>query len=224
VVDQSNPKKPNTIVTGLANSYSPEFLHLAGDDVLLNRMGEIASGKNEISRLKDLALLEKNTMADMGLYAHDQAPTRQPTDLFWTLLLIALCLFPFDIAVRRLAIDPERAYLWLQGKWTPLLLSLRIKKKKLQDATLEARVGKSADASAKETPSSEIVPSGSQSRAAQNRYEQAGSSAEAQSMDLNPNAMPNANKPVVGGTKVSESDSAASDYTKALLKAKKRAK
>jgi hypothetical protein len=43
-------------------------------------------------------------------------------------------------------------------------------------------------------------------------------------MDLNPSADPQKNKPVVGGTKVTPVDDAASDYTRALLKAKKRAK
>ncbi|HYF50536.1 MAG TPA: glutamine amidotransferase, partial [Planctomycetota bacterium] len=220
VIDQSDPKKPNTIVTGVANSYSPEFLHLEGDEALMTKLGEIATGKNEVSRLKDLSKLEKTDPKELGLWAHDLPPARQPTDLFWALLLIALCLFPLDVAVRRLALDPEVAAKWAAERMSPALAALKIKKAQLQDAATEALAGEQAAP----PPPQEIVPSGANSRAAQSRYEQAGGSAEAQGMDLNPSADPKANKPVVGGTKVSQADEAASDYTRALLKAKKRAK
>jgi hypothetical protein len=67
-----------------------------------------------------------------------------------------------------------------------------------------------------------VVPSGDLSRAAQSRYEKQGDSAEAKGMSLDPSASPE-KKPVVGGTKVTPTDTAASAYTRALLKAKKRA-
>ena len=225
VIDQSDPKRPSTIVTGLANSYSPEFAHQEGNEILLTKMGEIATAagsknnKNEASRLKDLSKLNP---LECGVFAHDLPPAREPSDLFWPLILLALCLFPFDVAVRRLALDPEVAFGWAAAKLAPALVALRIKKQQIQDAAAEALAGNRSGAGAPPPPS-EIVPSGENSRAAQSRYEQAGGSSEAQGMNLNPKADAGA-KPVVGGTKVSPTDDAASDYTRALLKAKKRAK
>src|SRR5208283_4516312 len=57
VIDQSKPEKPQTVVTGLANSYSPEFLYLDADDAMLARLGEIATKKGAASHLKNLAKL-----------------------------------------------------------------------------------------------------------------------------------------------------------------------
>lgn len=217
IIDQTNPQKPNTIVTGLANSYSPEFLYLQGDDALLAKLGEIATGKNAVSRLKDLDKLDP---LECGVYAHDLPPARQPADLFWPLLLAALCLFPFDVAVRRLALDPEKLFLLLWAWLAPWLERLRLKKKQLQDAAVEALAGKAAPP----PPPPDIVPTGEASRAAQSRFEQLGG-AEGAGFDLSPKPEGGTeSKPAVGGTKLSPADSAASDYTRALLKAKKRAK
>jgi uncharacterized membrane protein len=215
IVDQSDAKKPNTIVTGLANSYSPEFLHLEGDEALLTKLGEIATGKDTVNRLKDLDKLDPKTC---GVYAHDLPPTRQPSDLFWTLLLIALLLFPFDVAIRRLALDPEPLFLLVWARVAPLLEALRLKKRQLQTAASVALTGKAAPP----PPPPDIVPTGAQSREAQSRYEQIGATSD---FDTAPKADAGESaKPAVGGTRVSAPDEAASDYTRALLKAKKRAK
>ncbi|MGD0091865.1 MAG: glutamine amidotransferase, partial [Planctomycetota bacterium] len=172
IVDQSDPKKPNTIVTGLANSYSPEFLYLEGDDVLLAKLGEIATSKYKESRLKDLAKLDP---LECKVYAHDLPPSRQPSDLFWPLLLAALCIFPLDVAVRRLALDPEKLFLLIAAWLAPVLERLRLKKRQLQVAAVEALAGKPAPP----PPPPDIVPTGEQSRAAQSRYEQLGAKAGA---------------------------------------------
>jgi uncharacterized membrane protein/Mg-chelatase subunit ChlD len=214
IVDQSDPKKPNTIVTGLANSYSAEFLHLEADDALLAKLGDIATGKNKVSRLKDLSKLDP---VKCGVFNHDLPPSSQPTDLFLRLLIAALCLFPLDVAVRRIAIDPEKGFIALWAWMQPVLIRLRLKKQQLQDAATEAIAGKPTAP----PPPPDIVPTGDQSRAAQSQYEQAGATAD---FNLNPSANPAGEKPVVGGTKVSQPDEAASDYTRQLLKAKKRAK
>jgi len=217
IVDQSDPKRPNTIVTGLANSYSPEFLHLEGDDALLAKMGGIATGKSPSSHLKELSKLDP---LECGLYAHDLPPARSPSDLFWPLLLLALCVFPFDVAVRRLALDPEKFFLLLWAWFSPYLGRLRLKQRQLEEAVVEALSGKPAPP----PPPPDIVPSGEQSRAAQSRFEQLGGTAGAD-FDLKPEAKADSEaRPVVGGTKLGPADQAASEYTRALLKAKKRAK
>ena len=214
VLDQSDPNKPNSIVTGLANSYSPEFSFLEGDDTLLAKLGEIATGKNTVNRLKDLKTMDP---LKSGVYTHDLPPNKQPEDLFWKLILAALCLFPLDVAVRRLALDPEKFAIWGWSLVEPVFGKMRRKQKEMQAAAAEAISGKPGIAA----PPPDIVPTGAQSRDAQSRYEQLGGNSDF-NLDTDPNAAES--KPVVGGTKVSEADSAASDYTRALLKAKKRAK
>jgi len=213
VVDASDVKKPMAMVTGIANSYSPEFLHLDNDDILLAKLGEIATGKSDVSRLKDMTKLDR-TGAD--LFKHDLPPISQPTELFWWLLIAALCIFPIDVAIRRLALDPETFFTAAWARLQPLIGRLRSKQAQMADAAAEALKG----AQAAPVPPPDIVPTGSQSRDAQGRYEQAGQSAD---FNLNPNAEGQETKPTVGGTRVSTADEAASDYTNALLKAKKRA-
>ncbi len=217
VIDQTDPRKPQSLVTGIANSYSAEFAHTENDSSLLAQMGEIATGKDKESHLKDLAKLNP---LESGVFAHNLPPMSQPTDLFKWLLIAALCLFPLDVAVRRLALDPEKLFLWIYGFIEPLLIKLGRKKRQLQAAAVDALTGTTA---APPPPSQEIVPSGTMSRDAQSRYEEAGSSESAQNMNLDPNAHPG-KKPVVGGTKLTQVEKAASEYTGALLKAKKRAK
>ncbi|HEY3319733.1 MAG TPA: glutamine amidotransferase [Planctomycetota bacterium] len=217
IVDQSNAQRPNAIITGLANSYSPEFLYLEGDDALLSKMGEMATRNSPVSRLKNLDKLDP---LKCGVFTHDLPLTAQPQDLFWPLLVLALCLFPFDVAIRRLALDPEKAALAIWALLEPLVGRLRSKQQQLTDAAKEAITGKPVPP----PPPPDIVPTGAQSREAQSRYEQMGG-AEGKDFDLKPKAEAEGKSaPAVGGTKISQADDAASDYTRALLKAKKRAK
>jgi uncharacterized membrane protein len=215
ITDQSNPAAPSTIVAGLANSYSKEFLHLESDEGLLEKLGGIAQRDSAVSHTLSLAAVDARKS---GLFAHDLPPANQARALFWSLLLAALCLFPLDVAVRRLALDPELLWQWLAEKSAPLLARLGLKKRQLQDAAAKSLAGRQPGA-----PPSEIVPGGADSRAAQSRYEQAGASDNAQNLNLHPGEKPAGQAPV-GGVKLTPVDEAASDYTRALLKAKKRAR
>src|SRR5579862_4337725 len=218
IVDQSDPRNPQSIVTGIANSYSAEFAHSDNDDALLEQMGEIATGKYKESRKKDLVALKP---LECGLFEHDQPPAQQPTDLMKYLLIAALCLFPLDVAVRRLAIDPEKMWAWAYAFIEPVLLKLKLKKRQLQAAAAQALGGTNTAP----PPPQDIVPTGTASLDAQSRYEQAGGSEAAQNMNLDPAAQEAARKkPMVGGTKLTPVEKAASEYTGALLKAKRRAK
>ena len=214
VTDLSDPAKPNSLVTGLANSYSKEFsLDLEGRESQ-TFFATLPEGIHK----KDLAELLREPLKT-GLYAHDLPPQQAPRDFFWPLLLAALCLIPFDIAVRRLRVEPAAAAAWLGDRLAPVFGFLRAKKEQLAEAAAEV-ARKSAEERAPPPP---LVPTGDASRAAQSRYEQAGGSKDAKEMDLKPQA--ELKKPAaVGGTKVSAADEAASDYTRALLKAKKRAR
>ncbi|MBI3831331.1 MAG: VWA domain-containing protein [Planctomycetes bacterium] len=212
ITDMTDPQNPNSLVTGMANSYSSEFLHLDVDYKSLEDMAEKAGGKAD--HLKEMAKLVKEPRATHA-FVHDLPLVNNPTDFFWPLLLAALCLFPFDVAVRRLHIDPLVVLNWCGEKLAPVFALIKSKGGAVKEAV--------ADAALQSAPPPPLMPTGAESRAAQSRYENAGGSDAAQGLDLKPQADPK--KPAaVGGAKLTPADSAASDYTRALLKAKKRAK
>lgn len=218
LTDVSNPNRPSSIVTGLSNSYSDEFRYLEPDEALLNKLGNLA-GDGKTSRLQDLREWDQEPLKT-GLYNHNLPPVQDPTDLFWPLLLAALCLFPLDVAVRRLHIDPTGVFVWIGDRLSPLFGFLRAKKEEVADAVAEA----ARTSAGEQVPPPPLVPTGEESRAAQSRYEEAGDSSAARDMDLRPQDQPGRQPKAVGGKKLSQVDEAASDYTRALLKAKKRAR
>src|SRR5204863_1311533 len=111
---------------------------------------------------------------------------------------------PFDIAVRRLALDPEKGFIWLSAKSAPVMVALSIKKDEWRQKAADALAGSRAA-----PPPPDIVASGDQSRDAQSKYEEAGGSAEGAGFDLNTGANQAKDKPAVGGTKLTPADSAA---------------
>lgn len=228
VLDLSDPTKPNSIVTGLAKSYSKEYeLNQDEGRALIEKMGAVCTeatktllnleaGESRLRKLDDPSMSARQST----LFKHNLPPRQRPKDFFWPLLLVALLILPLDIAVRRLNIDPLIAMAWLGEKLVPLVGFLRRKKDALAHAATEAARSAADD----RAPPPPIVPSGTQSREAQSRYEDAGDSTEAKEMDLS-GKLPEAKKPAaVGGTKLSPADDAASEYTRALLKAKKKAR
>ncbi|GMV81599.1 MAG: hypothetical protein AMXMBFR7_27830 [Planctomycetota bacterium] len=217
ITDLSDAGKPSTITTGVANSYSREFLHLTPDEKLLTKLGEIA-GNDGQSNLKELEALKADPLK-AGVFKHNLPPVRSPADLFWPMLWIALALFPLDVAVRRLHIEPGVAAEWIGLRIAWLFGFMRQKKAELAEAA--AKAADSATEERRAPPT--LMPRGQDSRSAQSRFEKAGGSAEAQAMDLKPKA--DAEKPrAIGGTKISEADEAASEYTRNLLRAKRRTK
>ncbi|MCZ7644158.1 MAG: glutamine amidotransferase [Planctomycetota bacterium] len=218
VTDMSDAGKPASIVTGMAHSYSREFLHLTPDEALLTKLGD-AAGRDGQSNLKQLDELLDDPL-NSGVFLHNLPPVKRPDDLFWPLLWFALLLFPLDVAVRRLHVEPGRVAERLGAAFAFAFGFLRRKKEELADAAAKAADAATADRRAPPP----LMPQGPQSRAAQSRFEQAGGSAEAQGMDLKPKAQPDAKPKAVGGTKISEADDAASEYTRNLLRAKRRAK
>jgi len=213
VIDMSDPANPSSFVTGMANSYSAEFKQLEVDFKALQAFSE-AAGENS---LKDLATLAKAPNTSHP-FAHDLPPTLNPTDFFWPLVLAALCLFPLDVALRRLHVDPLVAWGWLGEKLAPVVVFIKSKGGVVADAAAAVvQAGPQA-------PPVPLMPSGADSRAAQSRYEQAGTSDAAQGVDFNPLPLEAQQPKAVGGAKLTPVDAAASDYTRALLKAKRKAK
>ncbi len=105
-----------TVQTGIASSYSPEYAQLQGNPSFLARVAETGHG---------LVLpLETDKMSNVNVFRRDlpEAVMREPA---WpTFLAVALALFLFDVAVRRIAIDPRAvaagARGWigdLAGRW-----------------------------------------------------------------------------------------------------------
>jgi Ca-activated chloride channel family protein len=85
---------------GLSVNYSPEFDDAGPNLNLLRRLAELGGGK----------VLNPETD---NPFLHDRQKTFQPLDLRDWLLKFAILLFPFDVAVRRIQLDPAQ---WLQAR------------------------------------------------------------------------------------------------------------
>ena len=78
--------------TGVAVSYSPEYKDVKTNLGLLERLARETNG------------LPIEDPAKVNVFRHDLPKTRAPQDLWQTLLWIALCLFWFDVAIRRVVV------------------------------------------------------------------------------------------------------------------------
>jgi uncharacterized membrane protein len=81
-------------VVGASVNYSPEFNATEPNLNLLRRLAESGGGK----------VLEP-TVPELNPFSHDRRKTFQPRDLWETMLKLAIVLFTFDVAVRRIQID-----------------------------------------------------------------------------------------------------------------------
>jgi len=87
---------------GLSVNYSPEFDDSGPNTSLLQHLAELGGGK----------VLDPETESP---FLHDRKKTFQPLDLRDWLLKLAILLFPFDVAVRRIQIDRAE---WLRATKT----------------------------------------------------------------------------------------------------------
>lgn len=97
-----------TDVNGWVMSYSPEYITRAQDDTLLAQLADITDGQN----LSDVPT---------DVFLHNLGEREAITPIWEALVIIALILLPFDIAVRRLIItrtDLERLRAYLSGQQT----------------------------------------------------------------------------------------------------------
>ena len=95
-------------VLGASVNYSPEFNATEPNLNLLHRLAESGDGR----------MLDISTPSE-GPFLHDRQKTFQPRDLWPWLLRLAIILFPIDVGVRRIQLDPEemaRAWQWLR-RW-----------------------------------------------------------------------------------------------------------
>jgi uncharacterized membrane protein/Mg-chelatase subunit ChlD len=91
-----------TVQTGIASSYSPEYAQLHGNPGFLRQLAEVRpDDKGQVLPLEPAPPGEGN------VFRRD-LPAAVMRDPAWpTLLAISLALFLFDVAVRRIAIDPR---------------------------------------------------------------------------------------------------------------------
>ncbi len=81
---------------GASINYSPEFNTSEPNLNLLRRLAESGGGK----------VLDLDNPADSA-FLHDRTKTLQPRDLWETLVMLCLLLFPLDVAVRRIQLDRD---------------------------------------------------------------------------------------------------------------------
>ena len=95
-----------TDLNGWVMSYSPEYIPRPHDDGLLAEIAEITGGRNLGDRPEDV-------------FTHDLGERQAATDIWESLVLLALILLPIDIAIRRLIItrsDLSRLRAYLSGR------------------------------------------------------------------------------------------------------------
>ena len=96
-----------TVQTGIASSYSPEYGQLQGNPNFLQQSDGDAGGPEGRGSAARTGEVRTSRAGAVNVFRRDlpEAVMREPA---WpTLLAIALALFLFDVAVRRIAIDPR---------------------------------------------------------------------------------------------------------------------
>ncbi len=88
--------KISSQITGGVLPYSPEYGAIGTDTYLLNALSERSNG--------DLLAFSKPET----VFGRTRTPARLPVDLWLPLLMLAACLFPLDVAVRRLVFGQEQ--------------------------------------------------------------------------------------------------------------------
>ena len=85
-------------ITGGVLPYSPEYASVGTDDFLLRQVADRSNG--------DVLKLDNADAAKV--FNRPRTAARLPVDIWLPLLMIAACLFPLDVAVRRLLIGEEQ--------------------------------------------------------------------------------------------------------------------
>jgi uncharacterized membrane protein len=102
--------KRSMLFSGLDVSYPPEFRDLESSRELLESIASITDGR----------VIPLDQAPDADFFLREQAPAFHLKDAWPLLLLLALCLFLFDVAVRRIAIEPAEASAFVARQWAAL--------------------------------------------------------------------------------------------------------
>jgi len=93
VHSQGGGQKPSQQVTGAVIPYSPEYKEMSADKFLLTRIADISGGRQY-----------EDVKQPQEIFATRRDGAKFPREMWLPLLIIAACLLPFDVAVRRLMV------------------------------------------------------------------------------------------------------------------------
>ncbi|HVJ80521.1 MAG TPA: hypothetical protein VNC50_05580, partial [Planctomycetia bacterium] len=99
--------RPTLLSSGLDISYPPEYRDLESNRDLLENLAQITDGR----------VVPMKEAADVDFFLREQAPAYRLQDAWPPILLIALCLFLADVAVRRIAIEPAEVAEFFRRVW-----------------------------------------------------------------------------------------------------------
>jgi hypothetical protein len=118
---------------GTAVPYSPEYRELKANDATLTRLGETTEG------LIYPALGTRGGRDPaQEVFRHDRRARTAPQEVWPLLLLLAALLFPADVAVRRLMIEPAEALAFARQGWERISGRLRARRRRRTAAREEA--------------------------------------------------------------------------------------
>jgi len=108
-VSQSGKQGGTSRTAGVVVPYPPEYRDLEPNEFLLTQLAQTTGGRRE--------------PAPDSIYGGKREAARQPQDIWTYLVLLAALLWPVDVAVRRLAIEPaqvQAALAWTAARWLAL--------------------------------------------------------------------------------------------------------
>lgn len=109
VHSQGGGQKPSQQVTGAVIPYSPEYKEMSADKFLLTRLADISGGRQF-----------ENPQRPEEIFAARRDGAKFPREMWLPLLIIAACLLPFDVAVRRLMVGRAELVAILLFVWQHL--------------------------------------------------------------------------------------------------------
>ena len=105
VVEKKSKGPDAATVIGLSTPYSPEYRNTTSNRYLMTQLAQSGMGRTD--------------PAPPEIFGGDRPSVFTANDMVPSLMLLSMLLLPFDIAIRRLAIDPNdlhRLWDWLTGK------------------------------------------------------------------------------------------------------------
>ena len=105
VVEKKSKGPDAATVIGLSTPYSPEYRNTTSNRYLMTQLAQSGMGRTD--------------PAPSEIFGGDRPSVFTANDMVPSLMLLSMLLLPFDIAIRRLAIDPNdlhRLWYWLTGK------------------------------------------------------------------------------------------------------------
>ena len=83
--------------------------------------------------LREIASVTEGRMLDLpeSVFDHNLLVTRSAKTIWWTMLVVAICLFPLDIFIRRVMIDYGKIFVWARNASARIPLVKRLVKARI---------------------------------------------------------------------------------------------